>query len=324
MNKPEEWGELCKVFGAEFAAKAIACEAPDFFLPMGPAATLGVEVTSIFRGHADAKLKHLPNFATALLEGSQKVHEADDGIVDVCDVTIQTKDGAHVTTERAIIQPFPTPEAKVDLLMKQLRAKEKKAPAYLRRCDAVDLVISDPAHLFWHQSSAEVFAALDAFAPKSELLTSCFREIYLVTTGAEEVFFPLRCNLFAADCLALEHLLLRHFDRGGSGPEAFALLVASLYLRGYQDALVSVNGQHEGVLAGAWEIHYSPKGRAFRDWRCLPRGEFGGMPIRDAFDSAPPHVKHEAHRMVKAREGLFASLNLSLPCQPVHTGAERI
>lgn len=323
MNKRDEWKELCKVFGTEVAATAIECEAPDFFLPIGRQETLGVEVTSIFRGHADAKLRHLPHFATALLDGTTKLHPADVGVVDVCDVTIQTKDGAHVATERAIVQQFPPPEGKIELFMGQLRSKEVKAPGYLARCDVVDLVIADPGRLFWHQSPEEVFAAFEAFAPKSELLTSSFREIYLVTTGAEEVYFPLRCNLFAADCLAFEHLLSPHFERGGSGPDAFALLVASLYLRGYQDALVSIQGNDEGVLAGAWELHYSDEGRVFRDWRCLPRQEFGGVPIGEAFDAAPAHVKDEARRIVEARGGLVVSPNLSLPCQPVEGPAER-
>jgi hypothetical protein len=107
MNKTDELKQLGRVFG-EHASKVIEHERPDFLLNTQDNSILGIEVTSIYASNADAKLKLLSGYSTALLDKTQQLHRADKGQIKVDEFSLLNEDGTVATKMTGILQEMPS------------------------------------------------------------------------------------------------------------------------------------------------------------------------------------------------------------------------
>ena len=309
MDKKSERLELSKVFGASVAHEALDYERPDFLIKLPICQTLGVEVTSVFSCNGAAKLSHMHEYSDALLGGTMRMHRADIGQFTVDKVVLQQENGTYVDTVQAIILQQPSPKDAWRLFWAQVQAKEDKIASYLTHCDFVDLIVSDPGRMLLYRDPEEFQQSFLAAVPKQIALTSPFREIHLITSTVDgtEVAIPLRSNLFAGDCLAFEELLK---VEAAEQPweENFLLLTACLQMEGHRHLKVNVEKEAWGLLAGAWEMHYSEDSHALRDWT-LPSDHYPGLPVEEWRDNILS-LQDKVQRLVKQRKELYAAVHL--------------
>ena len=315
MNKSHELLQLQKVFGFFAAEHATKSERPDFIIEISKAMKLGVEVTSIYKNNIDAKLRNVPDYQSSLLEGNGTIHRNDRGNFDLDDIEIIDQDGNHVAKAKAIIQQVPTMKERIDSLFSVIRVKEDKVNEYLKRCEYVDLIIKDESNLFLHKSHGQFHESFHKLASKIELLSSNFREIYLVTTtnDNQEVFYPLRANFFVSDCFAYVSLITSKRN-SISFKELFELLSACLLLEGYTGIKTSLRDSVVSFFAGAWEMRYSIEGHVIRDWRLVVE-RYNGELIETANARNQPNIIKKAKRLVAKRALLYSAAEVRFPVE---------
>jgi hypothetical protein len=313
VNKFHERLQLQKVFGSLVAASADGGERPDFIIETSSAVKLGVEVTSIYMNNTDAKLRHVADYQSSLLDGNGSIHLSDRGKFDLGDIEIIDQDGNHVSKLKAIVRQVPTMEERIDNLFTVIRGKEAKVKDYLKKCECVDLIIKDESNLFLHESHEQLYELFHKLMPKKELLNSSFREIYLITTteNNKELLFPLRANFFASDCFAYVSLIAAK-RASVRFKELAELLSACLLLEGYTDAKMSLGDSTAGFFFGAWEMHYWPEGQSLRDWRLIHE-VYNGELIQITNARNLPNTIKKAKRLVAKRTLLYSSVEVSLP-----------
>ncbi|MCK9200311.1 MAG: hypothetical protein M0P59_03825 [Gallionella sp.] len=313
MQKLDERQQLHRVFWPR-SLNARDFERPDFLIDGHANHILGIEVTSFYASNADAKLKHLPGYAGALIDGTRRPHLADTDQLRVEEVTLLNQDESVFDKITGIIQEVPSPETRIELLFSKISEKEQKTEGYLRNCDEVDLVIYDASHLFHHESHEQFYRSLHPLAPKLNLVASRFREIHMITSAADRnsVYIPLIANTFIADCFAYEHLLASEIKAGRSSREVFQLLAACLWQEGYSRARVTSSNQGVGFSCGAWEIFYAEDGKKIRDWN-FPDSTYGGEPLTDAISDASTEVLELAQSLLASRNTCFSAVDVRLP-----------
>lgn len=312
MDKKSERLELAKVFGASVAHEALDHERPDFLINLPNCQMLGVEVTSVFSCNGAAKLSHMHEYSDALLGGAMRMHRADIGQFTVDKVVLQQEDGTSVDTVQAIILQQPSPKDAWILFWTQVQLKEDKIASYLTHCDFADLIVSDPGRMFFHRDPEEFQHSFLSAVPKQIALASPFREIHLITSTAKgtEVVIPLRSSLFAGDCLAFKELLKAE-SAEKPWEETLWLLAACLQMEGHRQLKVNVEKEAWGLLAGAWEMHYSEGSYALRDWT-LPSDHYPGAPVEECRDKILS-LQGKAQRLVNQRKELYAAVHLCIP-----------
>ena len=147
MNKADERHHVSQVFGAAATETARDFEQPDFLITARSRAVLGVEVTELFVNDGDAKLRHLANYSSGLLDRTERVHRADIGFFEVDEVNFLDENDAEKGSANAIIQTMPSLKQRMELLLSQIARKEVKAAKYLLNCQAVDC--SSALHSAW-------------------------------------------------------------------------------------------------------------------------------------------------------------------------------
>lgn len=121
------------------------------------------------------------------------------------------------------------------------------------------MIVSDPGGLFFHDKFEEFFRPFWILSRTHSIRRSPFRDIYLLTKSrGGDVFVPLRCSLFLADCFAFESLLWpeRRLPQGQAFTKAVArtrleALIAALHLAGHHGR-VNVSPSGVSLFAGAW------------------------------------------------------------------------
>lgn len=313
MRKTEERLQLQRVFGSD-AATAQDFERPDFLLKTPANTLLGIEVTDLYSSESDAKLKRLPGYTDSLLSKSRSVHQADIGTLQVDELTILNADGSVADKVTGIVQKFRSAAETMDLLLQRIAEKESKFSEYRQNCNEADLVITDQSHLFHHESGEWFYKLFQPLFPRKRLIASPFREIHLATTTTFQsgIRIPLIANVFIADCLAYEHLLLPEVDAGRPSNEIFQLLAACLWHDGYARVKISSDDASTGFHCGAWELFYGEDVKAFRDW-VIPRTSYPGKSLQEVLDGTSPEVLDIAKKLTEEREKWFSSMDMRFP-----------
>jgi hypothetical protein len=315
MEKDAERKNLVKVFG-DWADHARDHERPDFLLATPSGETLGVEVTSIYSSNSDAKLKRLDGYSEALLTRTRGVHRADQRELRVDDITLLHPDGGVVDTVAAIIQKMPSPVECMRLLFARIAEKEAKIPDYLQSCARIDLIIADESSLFRHRTHEDFYRRNQLLVPRRRLLSSPFREIYLVTGtfDLKEVWIPLIGNAFASDCYAYLSLLSDEASR--SEDEIHNKLTAALLNDGHARVKVSRSEAGISYFTGAWEVFIDDEGFAIRDWT-VPHSAYLGQSIQEFVAGTLPDVIQAARALTTQKRRSLAMLDMRVP---VRTG----
>lgn len=313
MNKAAERQYVFQVFGAAAAESATASEQPDFLLTVRSQIVLGVEVTELFFNRGDAKLSHLANYSSSLLDGTQRIHRADIGLFEVDEVTLLDENDEAKARAVAIIQKMPSVKDRIELLLGRIAEKEAKAAKYLQNCQIVDLIIVDRSRLFSDISHEELFRALHLLAPSTSLAQSSFREIYVVTKTKDQrvMYFPLIGNVFIADCFAFSSLLIRDARPGPLTRETYLILRLCLWQAGHHRAQVLHSQHGTRFVCGAWEMYYAEDGLHIRDWR-LPFEQCSVERLIDLPLDAPIDLVNKARDVVASRAEHFATVGLRM------------
>ncbi|MFO6419117.1 hypothetical protein ACLBKS_02815 [Hylemonella sp. W303a] len=312
MQKAEERLQLQRVFGSD-ATSAQDFERPDFLLKTPDNSLLGIEVTNLYSSESDAKLKRLPGYSDSLLSRSRPVHQADMRTLRVDELTILNADGSIVDKVTGIVQKFRSPAETMNLLLQRIAEKESKFPEYQQSCNEADLIITDQSHLFHHESGERFYKIFQPLFPRKRLIASPFREIHLVTTTTFQkgIRIPLIANVFIADCLAYEHLLLPELDEGRPSNEILQLLAACLWQDGYTRVRVSSEGASTGFHCGAWELFYGEDVKAFRDW-VIPHISYPGKKLKEVVNGISVELLDRAKKLTEEREKWFSSMDMRL------------
>jgi hypothetical protein len=314
MDKQRERLQLRRVFG-ERASNAHDHERPDFLLRTDGCPTLGIEVTTVYASNADAKLKLIPGYTESLISKSRRVHRADAANLRVEDATLLNPDGSVVDKITGIFQEMPSKNDAYEMLFSRIDEKHEKIDEYMASCDEVDLIVEDGSSLFRHQTHEEFYRLFHALAPRSQLIKSRFREIYLITNtvGLQSVYIPLIANVFFADCFAYEHLLRPSIEADRPSWELFQVLAACLWHGGYESKVVIASGSEGiGMFCGAWELFYAADGKKLCDWS-LPTHPYEGESLVSFLSGTTPELIEEARALSQSRADWFAAMDVRLP-----------
>lgn len=311
MEKHAERANLVKVFG-DWAENARDHERPDFLLATPSGESLGVEVTSIYSSNSDAKVKRLDGYSEALLKRTLGVHRADQHNLQVDDITLLHSDGSVVDTVTAIIQKMPSPVECMRLLFARIADKQDKIADYLQACARIDLIIADESSLFRHRAHEDFYRRNQPLVPRKRLLSSPFREIYLVTgtLDLQEVWVPLIGNALASDCYAYLSLLSDEMSQSEDAIQN--KLTAALLNDGH--ARVKVSRSNEGIsyFTGAWEVFIDDERFALRDWT-VPHTAYVGQSIQEVVASMPPDTIQAARALTTQKRRSLAMLDMRMP-----------
>lgn len=315
MEKDAERANLVKVFG-DWAEHARDHERPDFLLATPSGETVGVEVTSIYSSNSDAKVKRLDGYSEALLTRTRGVHRADQRDLQVDDITLLHPDGSVVDTVAAIIQKMPSAVECMRLLFARIADKQAKIADYLQACARIDLIIADESSLFRHRAHEDFYRRNQLLVPRRRLLSSPFREIYLVTgtLDLQEVWVPLIGNALASDCYA--YLSLVGDEASRSEDEIHNKLTAALLIDGHARVKVSRSAAGISYFTGAWEVLIEDERFAIRDWT-VPHTAYVGQSIQEVVASMPPDAIQAARALTTQKRRSLAMLDMRMP---VRTG----
>jgi len=313
VNKEKELEAFYSVFGKDYTHKVIPHEKPDFLIMEDNKVHLGVEITEIYSHETDAKLTNMDGYSLGIINGTKKIHKNDKKNIKVDNVTINDSKGNNKGTITAIIQETQNFQDRINILEIAIAKKEKKIIKYLESCENIDLIINDSSNLFYHETFEEFYKPYSILHNKENLVSSSFREIYLVTsTPDKNVYIPLKGNVFLSDCFAYE-MLLKNGKKIKSSPIAvFEMLLASLYLSGYTKLTISSKDGELGIHFGPWEMHYSPSGKCIRD-RTLLFNNVKTERISDLFNDFSKNSIDRAKSIVKKRSKMFSFMDFSLP-----------
>ena len=213
MDKQLEQKIFKYVYGRYDGWHVSHSESPDFICIKNNIPVLGSEVTELYLSECDARLKNIKNYTLDLLNGGKFRHKDDKKLIRIEKVKYIRRgedDGPFIN---AIINEIPKIDKRVELLTKAIRIKESKVKTYLKSCPRVDLLVHDSSGLFHFERYQDLFFSLSHFINRNEIISSKFREIYLITSKYEGfskhsiVIVPLKLNLFAEDITLLEELL---------------------------------------------------------------------------------------------------------------------
>lgn len=310
MTKNSERLQMRRVFG-EKADSARDHERPDFLLDTGDG-VLGIEVTSLYSSNSDAKLKKLEGYSDDLLDGRTRVHRRDDGRLEVAQLTMLNPDDTVVDTVTGIVQKHPSPVEQVRLLFERIAEKEAKVGEYQRSCLKTDLIVSDESHLFRHESHEEFYKRYQLLVPRRRLLSSVFREIYLVTqVNVQHVYVPLIGNALASDCYGYLHAL-HAAETDYSPDEALQLLTAALFNDGHTRVAVIRGQEGVGFQSGAWEVFLGDGGIALRNWM-VPHRAYGGARIAAVVAEISADLLREARSLTTSKRRSLSMVDMRLP-----------
>lgn len=316
MDKASEHQLLRLVFGDFGGLHVEPSERPDFLVTNHSNHILGVEVTQLHRSSAVAKLTHCRGYSDGLLEGTSRIHQRDVGHFKVDRITILEKSGEPFTETTAIIQSMPPFSERLELLFSCVAGKEAKAPVYLRHCEMVDLVIRDQDNLFYHSTFDELLGPLSQLREKTALISSLFREIYLVTfSKVGEVCIPLKGACFLADCYAYGNLVgqaaAAEFPDGIESELYLSEIVACLRLEGYREIEALHRESSVEIRHGAWA--FLCDGLDVTIHNCMTVFPWSSVSTDDAQPSPNVfHVPQKAEGFYEKRQSIYSVVPIEM------------
>jgi hypothetical protein len=137
VNKAQrEWLAVTSIYDpAEFQV-FLHQDRPDFVLAFkDDEPRFGVEVTELFQTEANARLVHVPEYATRLFAGQPHMHKDDVSVLNVARVAIHDKDGNLKQSDvPAVIQETPPPVVHREAIAEAIRTKDAKPRTTSRGC----------------------------------------------------------------------------------------------------------------------------------------------------------------------------------------------
>jgi hypothetical protein len=314
MDKTDEWLQLYRVYGPTVTTSAQEFERPDFLVPIEGDCTLGVEITSVYMSSAHAKLNHLAEYSGNLIDRKREVHVADRESISVDELTLTMNDGTFVARATGIFHQMPSPEESVEILLRQIEEKERKTLQYDSSCAALDLVVLDGSNLFLHKSQKDFQDLFYAFYPKSKLIESPFREIYLLThtMNQELVYMPLLANAFLAECYVYWQLISASVSEKPSLQATLQLMAACLDRGNYPSAKACIDSEGIKILHGAFEVYLPDDGFIVREWMA-PARRHPGLPLRTIFECVPDGFEDTVNELLLQRATKFSGFVIAMP-----------
>ena len=314
MDKEIELKAFYSVYGIDHSLEILPHEKPDILVKSKGKIRLGVEVTEIYSHETDAKLKNLNGYSLGLINGTMHVHKKDKEYIKVDEATLLDKDGNEKGKFMAILQEMPGFKDRVTILENAITDKENKMSSHLVSCEVMDLIVLDSSNLFHHDGFEEFYRPYSRFYHKGKLLGSLFREIFLVTTKKDnaKIFIPLKGNMFLSDCFAYEMFLREDGITKNSTKEIIETLLASLYLSGYTNLIISTNEDEFGIHFGPWEMHYSRTGKSIRD-RAMLFDDVEAMAIDVLVNGFSENATDRAKFLVERRSTVFSAMEFFVP-----------
>jgi hypothetical protein len=305
VDKRIELWHLSKVFGTKTAELFDPGEQPDFTLRTPDGLVLGVEVTSIFPSNAAAKLKMDREYFDALIRDPSRLHRKDRGDVDVLENARLTFGDKEVTAN-ILRSKVPAMLEMLDRLKRLIDHKSKKLPEYLKRCDVVDLIIADESGCLYWQEPFAFRAWLSHFLPKDSVMSSGFREIYLIFPTRElgEVSIGLRGSLLASELLA-------HINFASDSRELIPVVCACLSRSGFDDVHLSLVGDFYFFRQGPWAVEYRGETFSVRDLR-LDLREDPNLKLSEVVGDFPQFVWSQAEQVREARAAKVVGVGVLL------------
>jgi len=313
MDKLLELKLFRYIYGHSNDWDVMPSESPDFICIRNHKPILGVEVTELYRNESDARLKNINGYAATLLKGGNYVHKDDKGNIRVDRVKYIKKDEKDGREINAIIQEVPGFNEKIALLIKAIEGKKKNVDSYLRLCPEVDLIINDASRIFRFDKFENFFIPFSRLIKTSTIISSQFREIFLITSNKERltVKIPLKLNLFAQDInifekLVLNSIALKETDKN----QAFKILFYCLYKSGYKDISVTTIDGCIGLSIGSHQYLYSKKSKNIRDCSRIPEQLPKGQFIDKLINKLGESEKYNAKKILKERSNYNCRLEL--------------
>jgi hypothetical protein len=274
VNKSLELSLFNSVYGGVMDWQVLQSESPDIVCIRNDSKILGVEITELWRNETQARLINVKNYAFNILRGGVYCHKNDVKNLRVEDIKYVPNGEEDKSIDlRAIISAVPNIRERVSLLETRLKAKEDKTPIYLAESPSVDLIVRDSSELFCFQEFEEIYVPISLFADRMAILNSSFREIFLVTgtKDNEQVYIPLKLNLFMEDIIRLENSLFTSGNFEGLDMfERIETIMYSLSSLSYTKLRISLDKEGLGFLIGCCLYQYSSLGKHIYDYSTRP------------------------------------------------------
>jgi hypothetical protein len=286
MNKSVERSLVEKVYTLNRAWHIRDSESPDFICELSGKIVLGIEVTEYHHSETDARLQHIPEYFSELLDGKPIRHK-DDKILKIGKVEIQDQNGrTKHKGVKAVIHGIPPVERRLELFAEIVEKKNLKCIAYLAHAPATDLLIDDHDHAYWFRDYASLYhSLLTNDRCRNALTTSNFRDVILATTapgddGNRRVVIPLKANMFAEHVQIFTQLFIDSAEKYGIKKEYddFASILALLLNNlGLGNARIEFSTPTLSIHFASIEIRLSDaEGIVIRDHLCLPDSQCCG------------------------------------------------
>ncbi len=290
-------------------------EAPDFICFRNNIPVLGVEVTELYQNQSDARLKNIDGYALNLLDGGNYRHKKDKKQLPVNEVDIIDKADNKVTDRKikAIIQELPSLPKRIIALEKTIEIKEKKLPIYEKTCREIDLIIDDVSNIFFFNTYEILFSFLSLSSNKHKIISSHFREIFLVTINKQQkiIRIPLKSSLFLEDAMIFEEFIFkgpitRKYDKS----KLFSMLLYCLSQLGYDKIRTKTIDGDIGLAVGSYLYLYSQKGKRILDHRLFPEQLSNINLILTLIGNLTEAEKKDAETVIKKRLGFKCCIPL--------------
>lgn len=314
MDKPLELKLFRYIYGQPGNWSTMLSESPDFICTGNNEPIFGVEVTELYRNESDARLKNVNGYALSLLNGGDYLHKDDKKNIRV-ERVIYTKKGENEGRKiNAIIQDYNSFDENTALLINAIKNKEEKIDEYLCSCSEVDLVINDASKIFSFDKFKNFFFPFSRSIETRVIISSQFREIFLVTNKKEQssVKIPLKLNLFAQDINIFENLI-RNSDvqkKICDAKQVFRVLFYCLYKSGYEKIPVATNDGCIGLTIGCHQYLYSPEGKHIYDYSTIPEQLPKGQLLGEFIKEIGEPEKQIATKILEERKNYSSCLKL--------------
>jgi hypothetical protein len=319
MSKSIERNILDQVYGKTHGWAVIPHESPDFLCQRDKAVVLGVEVTEFFNSESDARLHKVPGYARTLLTSREYLHKDDKASLRIETITYMP-DGDPVKAIEidAIIRQVPQLNERLEKLRSILTSKSFKNETYSSNAPMIDLIIHDPNHAFRFEQFCEIYRYLSSSDLRSLIIASPFREIFLVTLGADDkrVCVPLKANTFAEEIVICEHLFLAkaNVERGGCGLKEFCnSLVGVLWNAGFRNSHVCLKDGEIHLRFSSIEFVYSGNGKRINDFTITPEDESKDMTVDLLAKDLMEDDQGRIAEICESRKEYTASMDLYFP-----------
>jgi hypothetical protein len=285
MNDDSKKTREREVFDSVYASRppfeVLPSERPDFLARLRePLPMFGVEIAEFYDSEVEARIRQIPGYVGALLEGRPFRHKRDRQDLTVDEVSITGPNGeVKASAIPAIIRQVPSLDACATMVSEIIRTKDAKLEAAFATCSHVNLIIADQTHLLGHLEPSAFYRLYCTPALRRAVFASGFREICFVTSfKARRAFVPLKLLLTLAQ-LYFFHAAVRRSGR------IRAIERVADFMRLFADYLIGIARGPVGLRSDplGLEVMYGDTGflvseklavtmRTYNDWP-WPEGE---------------------------------------------------